>query len=579
MLHPAGYYVARAWAYQADVQEGVVPACQWVRLACARNAKDLKRKKAPWRFDVERAERVCRSIEQFPHIKGAKARLERWWDGAKWGWRWQTVELEPWQCWLVCVFFGWIKPDGTRRYRTGLVLVPRKNAKSTLTQGIGLYLLTADGESGADIFSAATTRDQARIVYAGAQAMARRSPQWRDYFGVVVLEREIKVEATGSQFSALSADAGTLDGLNPHGALVDELHAHRTRAVWDVLETALGSRAQPVLWAISTAGTNLGGICHELWSYAQKVLEGVVDDDQFFAVNWTIDDEDRDRWDQEDVWRKANPNYGVSVSPDYLRGKALKARHSPAAINNFLTKHLNVWVRAVAPWMSMEYWEACRGTVEWDDLAACPRVVIAVDLAEKRDIASIMAVGQRDDGRVLAKGKHFLPAATVEASPIAQMSGWVRAGHLQEIEGDVQDFARLEDEIAELYERTGAIRVCFDRALAAHLMQRLQARLGEDVIVEVKQNTATFNPAMKELDRLVTGGTFVHDGDPVLAWMLSNVGERKTHMEESYPIKAAGKDSPEKIDGAIALLMGVSELMRRELVEESAYADHGLEVL
>lgn len=568
-MRPPGYYVERALAYQAAVLAGDLPACRWVQLACERNARDLALAaagQAPWRFDVEAAERPCRAAEELPHVKGPKAKLLRQVVGGRLAWRWQTLELEPWQCWFVCVLFGWVWTDtGFRRFQRALLMVPRKNAKTTLLAVLCLYMLACDGEVGADVFSAATKAEQARIVFSIAKLMVKRAPEFQAYFGVQPMESKITVEATGSEFAPLSADDKTLDGLNPYFAAVDELHAHRTRGVWDVLVTAQGSRDQPLLLAISTAGFNLGGICHEVLSYGMKVLEQQFEDDQFLCVNYTIDEEDKPHWDTEPVLRKANPNWGVSINPRTLIADAAAARRSPSATNNFLCKHLNVWVRAASPWMPMEAWAACADpSLTLDDFLTAERCVITVDLAEVRDIASVVVAGRFVDGRVKAIAKHFYPEAAIEASPVAQLAGWAAAGALIKTPGEVHDFEALEEEIATVFDQVRAVRVGFDRAMAAYMMQRLQKRLGEEVVTVVTQNVKTFNPAMKDLLGRVQARTFVHTGDPVLTWMVSNVAEKRTHLEESYPVKANGKDSPEKIDGAVALLMAVSELLAGE---------------
>lgn len=568
-MRPPGYYVERALAYQAAVLAGDLPACRWVQLACERNARDLataEAGQAPWRFDVEAAERPCRAAEELPHVKGPKAKLLRQVVGGRLAWRWQTLELEPWQCWFVSVLFGWLWTDtGLRRFQRALLMVPRKNAKTTLLAVLCLYMLACDGEVGADVYSAATKAEQARIVFSIAKLMVKRSPEFQAYFGVQPMESKITVEASGSEFAPLSADDKTLDGLNPYFAAVDELHAHKTRGVWDVLVTAQGSRDQPLLLAISTAGFNLGGICHEVLSYGLKVLEQQFEDDAFLCVNYTIDEADKPHWDTEPVLRKANPNWGVSINPRTLIADAAAARRSPSATNNFLCKHLNVWVRAASPWMPMEAWAACADpSLTLDDFLTAERCVITVDLAEVRDIASVVVTGLFAGGVVKAIARHFYPQAAIEASPVAQLAGWAAAGHLVQTPGEVHDFEALEEEIATVFDQVRAVRVGFDRAMAAYMMQRLQKRLGEEVVTVVTQNVKTFNPAMKDLLGRVQARTFVHTGDPVLTWMVSNVAEKRTHLEESYPVKANGKDSPEKIDGAVALLMAVSELLAGE---------------
>lgn len=208
-----------------------------------------------------------------------------------------------------------------RRYRTAYNEVARKNAKSTVSSGIGLYMAGADGEGGAEVYSAATTRDQARIVFNDAVNMIKQS---KAALGRLMEFNKMAIfqERTASKFEPLSSDANNLDGLNIHCAIVDELHAHRTRAVWDVLETATGARSQPLLFAITTAGFNKEGICYDTRDYATKVLNGIVEDDSFFAIIYTLDDED-DPFD-ESVWQKANPGLGVCKRWDDMRRLAKK---------------------------------------------------------------------------------------------------------------------------------------------------------------------------------------------------------------------------------------------------------------
>lgn len=253
-------FPARATRYARAVVAGRIPACSWVKAACARHLADLRRRAFPYRFDPEAATRICAAIELLPHIKGR--------------WAGTPIRLEDWQIFVVASVFGWLRrADGKRRFRLVYIEVPRKNAKSTLSAAVGLYALALDGEAGGEVYSAATTRDQARIVFATAQEMARKSADFRRTCGVEVPAHLILQPATGSKFAALSAEDNTLDGLNSHVAIIDELHAHRTRGVYDVLETSTGARSQPLLWIITTAGVDRAGICYEVRNYVCKVLE------------------------------------------------------------------------------------------------------------------------------------------------------------------------------------------------------------------------------------------------------------------------------------------------------------------
>jgi phage terminase large subunit-like protein len=564
-------YVASARAYEAAVLAGEILACKWVRLACARNVRDRARvgtdPNFPYRFDDEAAARICRAAEKFPHIKGPKAKVVgRDAEGRN---RWATIELEPWQCWLLTTLFGWLHAvTGLRRFKVGLILVPRKNAKSTLGAVVANVLLAADGESGAEVYSAATTREQAKAVAETAWEMAKRSPEFREYFGVRLgakTTRSLEVPATASKFAPLSADAHTLDGLNVYAAIVDELHAHKDRGVWDVLDTATGARDQSLLLAITTAGVDIGGICYEKLTYLHKVLEQALDDDEFFGIEYTIDE--GDDWRTEAAWRKANPNYGVSVRPDDLRRKVREAAHSPGAINNFLTKHCNVWVRAESTWMPMPEWVRCGdASLRLEDFVSYP-CWIGVDLAEVRDFAAIVALFRTDPKKYVVFGKFFLPETTLERSPIAQMSGWAAEGHIIATDGDQADYQLIEDEIVAWCDLFEDVReIDFDRALASrmapNLKTRLMPRMGKDgverFVITVPQTVETMNPAMQLIESLTLAGDIRHPANPAFNWMFSNVVVERNYKDEIFPRKAGGKDSPHKIDGPVATFTAAS---------------------
>jgi phage terminase large subunit-like protein len=541
---------------------GTIPACRWVRLACERNRRDTARAQTGWiyRFSEEAAQRVCEFVEQMPHILGDFGKPTVNEDGSL---VYPTIRLEDWQIWILSTVFGWVRvSDGKRRTRIALILVPRKNAKSTLLSAVANYMLTADGEVGAKCYSAATTRDQAKIVAETAYQMAARLPQYRDWFGVKLGGKSkwtFGVPATASTMEPLSADANTLDGLNVHFAAVDELHAHKTRHVWDVLDTATGARSQPLLFPISTAGVELGGICHELLSYLHKILDQALEDETFFGVNYTVDEGD-DPF-AEATWRKANPNYGVSVKPDDLARKATKARASSAALNNFLTKHLNVWVRSEATWVPMPEWLAAGDPNLTPEQFADAPCWVGVDLAEVRDIAATVLVFEPDPGQFVMFGRYYMPAATVAKSPVAQLSGWVRTNYIIETLGDIADYERIESDIADWCRRFKVQMVCFDRALASQMMQSLQRTLGEQPpIVIVQQTVPVMNPAMQTVERLILSGKLRHDGNPCLTWMMSNVVVERNHKDEIYPRKAGGKNSPNKIDGPVALFTAMSQV-------------------
>ena len=307
-------YVERAWAYAEGVVAGVIPACLYVRQACQRQLADLENPPTGYRFDPDRASEICRFTELCKHIKGPLAS------------RGETLKLEGWQVFILTTVFGWVDENGNRRFRHVYIEVPRGNGKSALSSTVGLFMLALDGEAGAEVYSAATTRDQARIVFRDAQAMARKMPLFLSRMGIEVTAQAIVQARSSSSFKALSADGHTLDGLNIHLAVVDELHAHKSRDVHDVLESGMGKRPQSLLWEITTAGFNKHGICYEVRDYAIKVLAGTVDDQAAtatFAIVYTIDEGD-DPY-TEDALRKANPNWGVSVDPAVVMQAAMRS--------------------------------------------------------------------------------------------------------------------------------------------------------------------------------------------------------------------------------------------------------------
>lgn len=531
----------RANAYIEGVLDGTVSACKWVKLACERQKRDLKDANLGFMFDEDKANRVVKFCEALPHIKGSQ------YAGKK-------LKMGGWQCFILTTVFGWVNANGTRRFKTAYIEVPRKNGKSTMSAPVALYMLSADGEPGAEVYSAATTRDQAKIVWADAKHMVDRSPGLRSHLSVETSAHSIFIGKTASAFKALSKDNnGNLDGLNIHGAIIDELHGHPNRALWDVIETGTGARAQPLIWAITTAGSNRAGICYEQQSYVRKILDGVHDDPTYFGIIYTIDEGD-DPFDPA-VWAKANPNYGISVSPEDLARKALKAQQMAAAQNNFMTKHLNVWVNADTAWMNMQNWEkAADPTLDESDFNG-EDCIISCDLATKIDVAAKMKLFWRDiDGKrhYYAFGKYYLPEEAADDGRNSYYRGWATEGRLVLTDGSVTDHSVIEDDIRFDARKYNVVNAGFDPWQASSMMQRLQ----QDglPVLEYRQTVQNMSEPMKELEALVLQGRFHFDGDPVLTWMISNVVAHIDAKENIYP----RKERPEnKIDGAVALIAAV----------------------
>ena len=549
-------YAADAKRYAEQVVAGEILSCRWVQLACQRQLNDLARfkgKGSPYRFNpklVDRdgrsfypADNLCAFIERLPHVKGPLAG--------------ESITLEPWQIFILSTVFGWVKSDGKRRYRRSYIEVPRGNAKSTLSSAVALYMLAADGEGGAEVYSLATTRDQARIVFGDAQTMARRSAGFRSRFAVNVGAHNMHVLASGSKFEALSAEGSTLDGLNIHFGCVDELHAHKTRTVYDVVETGTGKRDNSLLWVITTAGSNRAGICYEARTFVTKLLNGVIEDDTQFGIVYGLDD--GDDWTTENALVKANPNWGISVRPEILGPLQAKAMQLPSAVNNFKTKHLNEWVNADTAWMDMRAWDVCGdSSLDIEAFTGQP-CWVGLDLASKTDIAALMLMFQHPEisDAYVVFGKYYLPEDTVQAAGNSQYPGWMRTGRLTVTPGNVIDFGWIEADLLDLVLRFAVQAVAFDPFQATQLSTRM---LAEGLpMIEVRPTVLNFSEPMKTLEALVLQRKLVHDGDPVLTWMASNVVAHLDAKDNIYPRKERAEN---KIDGIVALIMALSRAIK-----------------
>ena len=544
--------------YANGVVSGKIPACQLLIKACQRFIDDLKRKDI--KFDTKAAERACNFIELLPHIKG------------EWAKRGLSLKLEPWQQFIVCNVFGFKKKNGWRRFRTVYIEVPRKNAKSTLLAAVALYMLVADDEPGAEIYSAAVTKDQARIIFSVAWAMARKEPELRSEYGLEVAAHSLFVEDTSSKFVPLSADKDSLDGLNIHLGAIDELHAHKSRAVFDVLETGTGSRTQSILWSITTAGSNRAGICYEQRDYVKKILEKVSNDDSYFGLIFTVDD--GDDWTQPETWEKANPNYGVSVYPDDIARLCTKAMQLPSAVNNFLTKRLNVWVNADSGFMDMAAWDRCSNPdLDINDFNGL-ECFAGLDLASKIDInAKVLVFYDEDTGVYSIFGQYYLPEYAVEISKNSQYEGWAATEKIKTTQGNVIDMDLIEDDILADCETFDVTEVAFDPFQATQLSGHM---IDEGVpMVEMRPTVLNFSEPMKEFEKLVLEGKLQHNGCPVLTWMLSNVVCHLDQKDNIYP----RKERPEnKIDGFIAAIMALGRCIVHT-DQKSVYETRGVLVV
>jgi phage terminase large subunit-like protein len=415
-----------------------------VRLAVERHVRDLEEGDSRGLyFDEEAGARVIRFFHLLSHSKGE--------------WAGTPFVLAPWQMFLLWCLFGWKRTeDDTRRFRTAYVETCRKSGKTTLAAGVGLFMLIGDGEAGAEVYTAATKRDQARLAHGEAVRMVKASKHLRKVIGVS--KDNLFVESMNSKYVALGGDADSTDGLSPSCCIIDELHAHRTRAMYDVLDTATGARCQPLLFCITTAGHDRNSVCWEQRDYTQRVLEGIVLDDAHFGFVACIDV--GDDWRDESCWAKANPNLGVSLKLDDLRRKAAKAKEMPTALNAFLRLHLGVWTEAETRWLPLEKWEACGRQITEDELLGRP-CWGGLDLAGTQDLSAFVLVfpddeGQGTDGGVSVLSYFWAPqenAVKRERNDKAPYLTWSREGYLELTDGEVTDYAYIPDRIGQLKTR------------------------------------------------------------------------------------------------------------------------------
>ena len=526
-----------------------------VRLACERHLRDLA--DGPARGLCWDREAAQRAIDFFPavlrHTKGQYAG--------------QPFELLDWEAFVVGSIFGW-KLGEIRRFRTAFVSTARKNGKSTLEAGIGLKALVDEDEPGAEIYSAATTRDQARIVFSEAERMRDGSAALRRR--ITKTTNNLAVIGSASWFRPLSADSSKMDGLNVFVALVDEVHEHPNAGVIDKLDTGMGARVQPLMYETTTAGVSRTSVCYQHWDFSAKVLEGVIPEitaDRWFAYIATADE--GDDWQDELAWRKANPSLGTVLKIEDLRAEVAIARELPSRQNAIRRLRLNEWTQQLVRWINMEVWAQGRTPIDAKTLIG-RRCYAGLDLARINDLSSLaLLFPPTEDGeRWKVLWRHWCPADDIEQRSRrdrAPYEVWRDQGHLIATEGNTTDFKFVEAEILDLASSYDIIEVAFDRTFAGEIVRNL-ADEGMNV-VEFGQGFLSMGPAAAEFTRKLLARELQHGGDPVADWCASNVTVRTDPAGNQKPDK---ERSIERIDPIVALIMAVGRSM---VEEESPYAD------
>lgn len=570
---PARDYAAIARQYAGDVVTGKIPAGKQIRLQCERFITELVRAAGddfPYRFDEAKAARPCRFIELLPHTKGPWARQKK------------RLLLEPWQIWNIAVVFGWVHKEGsqkdTRRFRRWLLVVPRKNGKSAIASGLALYMLCADNEYGAEVYSGATNEKQAWEVFRPARLMVQKLPTLKAKFGIEILAKQLHRPDDGSRMETIIGDPG--DGQSPSCSIHDEYHEHADDAQVDTMITGMGARDQPLQLLITTAGENLAGPCYAMILEQRERLAGIghnggppIDDDTFFA-EYSIDEEDD--WKSDAALRKANPNIGVSVGLEYLLARQRDAISTPRKRGIFKTKHLNLWVAAKAAYFDVEAWRRCADPAlpvlfaEAVELLRGRRCILSLDLASKVDIAAVEylfpPIGDRPtpDDPFVRLGRYFLPTKAVE--DVSAYQGWDAQGLLDVSEGNITDYEEIEIAINEARDNFDVETIAYDPAQATMLVTRL-VKAGAPVL-EVRPTVVNFSDPMKQLDAFTRAGLIRYGGCPVMEWQMSNVVAQLDAKDNVYPRKPRVEA---KIDNPVALIAALAVALSGNEAEGFSY--------
>ncbi|OTQ79478.1 terminase [Gilliamella sp. N-W3] len=551
--------------YARDVVKGKIVVCKYVIDACQRHLNDLEQEKSKsfkYKFNKDFAEKVCKFIQLLPHTKG------------EWAFKRMPITLEPWQLFIFCCVFGWVhKKTNLRRFREVYTEIPRKNGKSAISAGAGLYCFSADNEFGAEVYSGATTEKQAWEVFRPARLMCKRTPLLCEAFGITVNASNLSRIADGARFEPLIGNPG--DGASPSCAIVDEYHEHDTDALYTTMLTGMGARKQPLMWAITTAGYNIEGPCYDKRREVINMLNGSVLNDELFGIIYTIDE--GDDWTDPSALEKANPNIGISVYRDFLLSQQQRAINNARLANTFKTKHLNVWVSAKSAFFNMISWANCEDKSLSLEQFEGQSVIRGYDLARKLDMNSGVRLFHRIiDGKrhyYCISPKFWVPYDTVYGADVEdrktaeRFQKWINTGHLDVTDGAEIDYREILHDAIES-NKDNPVTVS---AIDPHGATNLSHHLADEGLnpVTIIQNFTNLSDPMKELEAAIQSGRFHHDGNPILTWCISNVVGKNAPGNDDVvrPIKERNEN---KIDGAVALIMAIGRIILSEQDDEDS---------
>ena len=541
--------------YALDVASGKLPACQMVKLACTRYLDDLERSDLIFKEDTARI-----YLEFFEkhlrHTIGQHAG--------------QAFTLLPWQAFILWNLYGWHMPDGSRRFNYAYISMARKQGKTTLMSGMALAALLLDQEQAAEIYSAATKRDQARILFDEARRMVLQSPLLSKHINAE--KHTITAPASHGRFTYLSSDSRTLDGTNVHLCLIDEYHSHPTDEVANVLRSGMQARRNPMHITITTAGLNREVPCYKLQNTCREILRGLKQDDSFFCIIYEVDEDQQEDWTNPDLWHQANPSLNATITMDALKKQCTQAQNMGSSYETeFKTKHLNIWTDAAKTWIPDAQWQACEKRAELPS-----ECWAGLDLAAVSDLTALVMVYPEGDG-FHVRGHYWIPEETIRgvltSNPAHFYRDMERMPNVHVTQGNVTDFQSIrrfvtgthithhgqQHEGGSLMHRHDLKAIAFDR----HNSTQIAIDLVDDgaPLVPYGQGFVSMSPGAKQLEMLIRSGRIWHDGDPVLRWALSNVELR---TDPAGNIKPDKSKSAGKIDPIVALCMALGEYLRAD---------------
>ena len=549
--------------YINDVIAGRIVIGKYARLRVERHLNDLDQayEKGMY-FDEKAAIKVLNFFNFLKHFKGRNFAGEKF-------------ILSPWQAFDIWCIYGWKTKGDRRRFRYAYTDVARKNGKTTFAAGQALYLLMMDQEPGAEVYTVATKREQARICLDDARNIVKASKDLSQY--AQIWTHSVTCEMLGSSIKSLSSDHNTLDGLNPHGVIIDEFHAHKDDMVFGVMKSAMGSRTNPLMLLLTTAGFNRNSPCYTYRDAAMKVLEGTLTQDDLFVSIHTLDKDDD--YNDPALWVKSNPNLDVSVNLSFIKGEYQDAKNKPSSLYNFLTKNLNIWTDSHQVWIEKDIWDKCSGSA--DDLTGA-ECYGGLDLASVRDTTALALRFHHPGNKSTYKMIYWIPEMSIDdrvKNKGINYDVWIREGWIRVTPGNVTDYNFIKADILALKEKYKLISIAYDRWNSSQLV----VDLSDDGIVmnPFGQGYASMSAPTKEFEKEVLKQQMNHEGNPVLAWNISNVALQR---DPAGNIKIDKSKSNEKVDGGVACVMALGEYLtaiggEKKPDPNEIYSERGIRML